>query len=104
MITPVGRKKDLQRIAVNLDYVLCTVDDVQKKVPLHSTKIQNDILHIYVFLDDQINGMITKFEVIDKQGEVYIERIDKINKSDFKGIYVAFSCKYNIREVNNVLH
>ncbi|MDN4093584.1 hypothetical protein QYF48_12235 [Brevibacillus agri] len=103
MITSTGRQKDLQRILDNLDHATYVLDGNTQIIPFYDTKIENDILHIYLYLDESVKGNITNFKVIDKNGDVYIDRADSINKSDLKGVYVAFSYKYDVKEVPNVL-
>lgn len=103
MITAAGRQKDLQRILDNLDHATYTVNGETNSIAFYNTKIENNILHIYLYLNESIEGNVTNFKIIDKDGEVYIDRADSINKSDLKGVYVAFSYKYEVKEVPNVL-
>lgn len=104
MITATGRQKDLQLILNSLSHATYTVNGETKTIAFYNTKIENDILHIYLYLNEAVKGNVTNFKVIDKDGDVYIDRADSINKSDLKGVYIAFSYKYEVKEVPNVLH
>lgn len=97
MITATGRQKDLQRILDNLDHATYTVDGETKTIAFYNTKIENDILNIYLYLNEAVEGNVTNLKVIDKDGDVYISRADSIIKSDLKGVYVAFSYKYEVK-------
>jgi hypothetical protein len=73
------------------------VDTVDTTVAIQSTNVVNNILYIYVWLNDTIKGTITDTKLIDKNGDVFAEKADNIVKDMIIGTLITF--KMTLTEV-----
>lgn len=65
-------------------------------IPLFQTRENGDQITFYLYLNASITGPITKFQLIDKDGEVFDDEPDSVNKKDINGILVAF--RYSLKK------
>lgn len=74
-----------------------TIGSTKYTTPLFKTERSGDVITFYLYLDDKVAGTITRFELIDKDGQVFDDQPDNISKPSLNGLLVAF--KYTIRRV-----
>lgn len=67
------------------------------KTPLFNVERSGDVITFYLYLDDSVEGNITKFELLDMNGEVFDDQPDNITKPSINGLLVTF--KYTIKRV-----
>ncbi|MCM3567839.1 hypothetical protein [Neobacillus mesonae] len=65
--------------------------------PIFNVQESGDTITFYLYFNDAISGSITKFQLIDQDGEVFDDQPDSISKSSLNGLLVAF--KYTIKRV-----
>lgn len=85
-------------ITSSIDHAILKINNIDTTVAIHSTNIANNILYVYVWLDDSIQGSITNVKLIDNDGDIFAEKVDSINKDTVEGILVSF--KFTLSEVS----
>jgi hypothetical protein len=66
-------------------------------MPIQSITQAGDVITVQFYLADSVSGTITRFQVIDKDGEVFDDQPDSIVKPALNGLLVTF--KYTISRV-----
>jgi len=99
MITQTGLNKVADRIKGLIANGRYTKDGVVGTIALHSTKLEGNILSVYLLFDNAFAGNFTKFELIDIDGAVFADQPDNITKVDTKLLLVTF--KFTVTEVIN---
>jgi hypothetical protein len=75
-----------------------TINGQEYKVPLHKAEIEADNkLAIYLLVDHQSTGTVTRAQLFDVHGELFDEKIVNIEKDDIQGVLIKFA--YEIKEV-----
>ncbi len=97
MITTAGLNKITEIFKGLIVSATCTIGSIAKDIVIDSiTQTGNSIL-VKLYLDDNISGTTTKFQLKATDGTVLIDRPDNIVKPNTKGLYVMFNV--NIQEV-----
>jgi hypothetical protein len=97
LITTTGQNKLAESLLSMISHARYTVDGVANDIPIHSTKITNNAVSIYILFDNNYEGNITKVELIDTDDEVFATQTDNIQKVDTKLLLVTF--KFTLAEV-----
>ena len=97
MITDLGKNKIVNNILVMIDHCEYKLDGVSQTVEIQTTKVDENTLVIYFWLDDSVKGKITEINLIDKEGDIFASKPDYIDKPDVKGLLISF--KFTINEV-----
>ncbi|MGG1600587.1 hypothetical protein [Paenibacillus naphthalenovorans] len=97
-------QKGLERLAKALDQILVsgtyTVDGVKKPIGLRRSIVQGNTVKKHLYLSDlEGNGRLTKFELIDDEGNVFAFKNDDKQKTSRKGLLISF--EFTIQEVSN---
>ncbi|MEI2466667.1 hypothetical protein [Niallia taxi] len=66
------------------------IGGVTKTTPVFKMLQEGDQLTVYFYLNDSVAGSITKFQVIDVDGEVLDDQPDSMTKKEINGLLVAF--------------
>ncbi|MBL5768232.1 hypothetical protein MXL46_08140 [Heyndrickxia sporothermodurans] len=74
-----------------------TLDGKKYKTPLFKTELSGDIITIYLYLDDNVSGKITRFELLDQDGDTFDDQPDNITKPNINGLLISF--KYSLKRV-----
>ncbi|XJZ25939.1 hypothetical protein ACF5W4_11055 [Bacillota bacterium Lsc_1132] len=74
-----------------------TIAGVAKTTPIFKVERNGDVITFYLYLDNNISGTVTKFELIDKDGTVFDDQPDNIVKPSLNGLLATF--KYTVRRV-----
>lgn len=75
-----------------------TVDGETKETKIYKVTVDDNKIRIFLYLDETKGvGNLSKFELIDDEGNVFDDKADSIEKGDLKGLLIAFD--YNIQEV-----
>jgi hypothetical protein len=74
-----------------------TMGGKKYKTPIFKTDLTGDVITIYLYLDDSVSGNITRFELIDQEGDVFDDQPDNISKPNINGLLVSF--KYTLKRV-----
>lgn len=73
------------------------IGGVTKTTPIFQTLQEGDQITFYLYLDDSVSGSITKFQLIDMDGEVFDDQPDSVSKKDINGVLVAF--RYSLKKL-----
>jgi hypothetical protein len=74
-----------------------TVGGVTKSINIFQIDQNGDKITVYLYLNDQIAGSITKYQLIDVDGDIFDDEPESITKTDLQGVLVAF--RYSIQKV-----
>jgi hypothetical protein len=74
-----------------------TIGGVKYTTPLFNVERSGDVITFYLYLDDTVSGTITKFELLDTNGDVFDDQPDNITKPSINGLLVTF--KYTVQRV-----
>ncbi|MDH6370541.1 hypothetical protein M2444_002321 [Paenibacillus sp. PastF-3] len=66
-------------------------------MPIQTITQVGDVITVQFYLADNVNGTINRFQIIDKDGEVFDDQPDSITKPALNGLLVTF--KYTITRV-----
>jgi len=69
------------------------VGGVTKNIDIFRIEQDGDQITVYLYLDDSIKGSISKYQLIDTDGDVFDDAPDSVTKSEIQGILVAFRYK-----------
>ena len=73
------------------------IGGVSYPTPIFQTIQSGDQITFYLYLDDSISGSITKFQLIDVDGDVFDDQPDSVSKKDITGVLVAF--RYSLKKL-----
>ncbi len=65
--------------------------------PIYKSDLTGDVITIYLYLDDSVSGKITRFELLDQDGDTFDDQPDSISKPSINGLLIAF--KYTLKRV-----
>ena len=74
-----------------------TIGGVTKDTPIFSSSVSGGNLIIQLYLDDNVAGTATKFQLKASDGTVLVDRPDNVVKTALKGLLIIFTI--NITEV-----
>lgn len=74
-----------------------TIGGTVTTMPIQSLTSSGDVITLQFYLADTVSGAITRFQVIDKDGAVFDDQPDSIQKPALNGLLVTF--KYTISKV-----
>ncbi|TRZ38522.1 hypothetical protein CEQ21_24360 [Niallia circulans] len=73
------------------------IGNVTYKIPLFKIDQDGDQITFYLYLDDSIAGAITKWQLVDVDGEVFDDQPDSVDKKSINGVLVAF--RYTLKKL-----
>ncbi|MGN8233245.1 hypothetical protein ACTHAL_001473 [Priestia flexa] len=74
-----------------------TLNGTKYKTPLYKVDLTGDVIKFYLYLDDKVTGNITRFELLDIDGQTFDDTPDSIDKKGISGLLVEFH--YTLRKV-----
>lgn len=91
MITTAGLNKMANAILGLVAKGTYTIGGVTKDLPIFGSEISANKLTVKLYLDDSINGTVTKFQLVGQDGTVLADRPDSVSKPATKGLLVVFN-------------
>lgn len=101
-LKPIALHKIAQRFVDNLRCALYTMDGSVKQMPIFNADVEDNIVRIYIYFDEEVGGSLTQVELVDKDGDVVAVAEREFIKPQEMGLYVAFKYKFTEEEVENV--
>lgn len=74
-----------------------TMNGIQYLIPIYRTDLTGDVITIYLYLDDSVSGTITRFELLDQDGDTFDDQPDNISKPNINGLLIEF--QYTLKRV-----
>lgn len=93
-LTAKGINKQLVRLKESLSRATYLQNGQQKTVDIFKVDIADNVIHIYVYLDDTVTGSISNISLVDKDGDVVAVATRQFTKPRTKGIYSVFAYKF----------
>lgn len=93
MITEKGKNVIATAIVNLIDHGLVTIGGTEKKIEIYRTTVVDNVLNIFLLLDDTYQGTITKKQLIDKNGNVVMDNSSEIIKDNSRSILIRFKVK-----------
>jgi len=98
VITQNGLNKITDALRNIITTATYTIGSTTTEIPISELTLNQNNITVKLYLDDNISGTITKFQLKAPDGMVVIERTDYIVKPLTKGLLVVFNI--NISETN----
>lgn len=95
MITSDGISFLYEAINNNLSHGLILVDGSDVQVDIHKTELLDNKIRIFLYADETISGNITRYQIIEKSGKVFMEKNDNIVKDNERGLLLLFEIQVN---------
>lgn len=73
------------------------VNNSYKDIEIQRFEKTSDSIKVYVYLDEDVVGTITKYRLITTAGKVFDERVDSVTKDNSRGLLTLF--EYQMKEV-----
>ncbi len=73
------------------------IGGVTKTIDIFETLQEGDQITFYLYLDDSISGAITKYQLIDLDGDIFDDQPESITKKNINGVLVAF--RYSVKKL-----
>jgi len=81
-----------------LDHGTYTVDGQTKNVDIRKIELKNTKIRVFLYLqDDQGVGELSRYQLIDDEGNVFDEKSINKTKTDVEGLLIGF--EYDMQEV-----
>jgi len=96
MITPHGMAQIANKILSLLAQGAYVKDGQQVTAPIFRKEYSEESIQVYLYLTDEDVGTFTKFQILDEEGNVILDKPENITKTADKGMLIAF--KVSIRE------
>jgi hypothetical protein len=96
-ITATAHSKMKDWLRNKISHGTYTIGGVEKSMPIRSLTQSGDVATLEFYLDDSVSGTITKFKVIDTDGDVFDDQPDAITKPALNGLLITF--KYTLKRV-----
>ena len=73
------------------------IGNVTYTISIFRVDQEGDQITFYLYLDDSIAGAITKWQLVDVDGEVFDDQPDSVEKKSINGVLVAF--RYTLKKL-----
>jgi len=90
VITQHAREQIAEYIKSELHEAVLTIDGTEEIFDLYDLILEGELLKVYILLDKQVEGDITKVQVNDEIDNVWLERDDDIDKPQDKLLLLSF--------------
>lgn len=98
-LTQIGLNKQASRFIDSISHAEYTINGATGTIDIFKTSIEGDVVKIFVYFDDSVDGDVGNVKLVDKDGDVVAEAERTFNKPQTKGLYVAFRYKFTEMEV-----
>lgn len=78
----------------SLAYATFLEDGKLRKVSIFKVNVVENIIKIYVYLDDTVKGVVKDVSLVDEDGDIIAIAKREFTKPRTKGIYVVFVYKF----------
>lgn len=93
MIAQKGLEVFNRAIAETITRAVCTIDGKDKTLPINSVTVSGATFKVNIYLDDTVNGTVSNTKLYDKDGNLLIQRADKVTKPAEKSLLIVFELK-----------
>lgn len=99
-LTQVGINKQLVRLRDSLSHATYLLNGQQKQVNIFKVDLDQNLIKVFVYLDDTVSGTVSKISLVDKDGDVVALADRQFVKPQSKGLYSVFAYRFVEVEVN----
>ncbi len=99
-LTQVGINKQLVRLRDSLSHATYLLNGQQKQVNIFKVDLDQNLIKVFVYLDDTVSGTVSKISLVDKDGDVVALADRQFVKPRSKGLYSVFAYRFVEVEVN----
>lgn len=97
MITEAGFNLLHRAIKDNADRPQVLIGSRWRDGQIQKTEVSNESIKIYCYFDETIVGRITRYRLLGKDGNTFLEKRDTADKDDSRGLLTMFEIQ--IKEV-----
>lgn len=99
-LTQVGINKQLMRMRDSLSHATYLLNGQQKQVDIFKVDLDQNLIKVFVYLDDTVSGTVSNISLVDKDGDVIALADRQFVKPQSKGLYSVFAYRFVEVEVN----
>lgn len=98
-ITSTGHNKQVEFLRSILSHARVTIGgQVRDNIEFLEVKREGtDLVVVHVYLDDTYEGTVSRVQLIDRDGDVFDDQPENVNKPMINGLLAVF--KYTLRKV-----
>lgn len=93
-LTQIGINKQLLRMQESLSHATYLLNGQQKQVNIFKTEIDQNLIKVFVYLDDTVSGTVKNISLVDKDGDVIALANREFIKPRSKGLYSIFAYRF----------
>jgi hypothetical protein len=93
-LTQTGIDKQLLRLQDSLSHATYLLNGQQKQVDIFKTEIDQNLIKVFVYLDDTVSGTVSNISLVDKDGDVIALAEREFIKPQSKGLYSVFAYRF----------
>jgi hypothetical protein len=90
LITEKGFEFLHRTIKSNIDKPQALIGSNWEDGIIQKMKVTDNSVQIYCYFDETVVGNITRYRILGKDGNVFLEKSDSITKTNEKGLLVLF--------------
>lgn len=90
MITDKGFEYLHRAIKNNIDKPQALVNGIWRDGKVQEIEVTSNSIKIYCYFDELVVGRISRYRLLGKDGNVFLEKADTADKSDERGLLVMF--------------
>lgn len=98
--TEVGINKQLTRLKDSLSHATYLLDGQEQQVNIFKTDIDQNLIRVFVYLDDTVSGTVSEISLVDTDGDVIALADREFIKPQSKGLYSVFAYRFVEVEVS----
>lgn len=99
-LTQIGINKQLIRLRDSLSHATYLLNGQQRQVNIFKVDLDQNLIKVFVYLDDTVSGTVSKISLVDKDGDVVALADRQFVKPQSKGLYSVFAYRFVEVEVN----
>lgn len=99
-LTQVGINKQLVRLRDSLSHATYLLNGQQKQVNIFKVDLDQNLIKVFVYLDDTVSGTVSNISLVDKDGDVIALADRQFVKPQSKGLYSVFAYRFVEVEVS----
>lgn len=99
-LTQIGINKQLIRLRDSLSHATYLLNGQQRQVNIFKVDLDQNLIKVFVYLDDTVSGTVSKISLVDKDGDIVALADRQFVKPQSKGLYSVFAYRFVEVEVN----
>lgn len=82
-----------------LSHAVINISGIQKNFPIKKINRKEDMIQVFVYLDEEVSGIITEEKLMLQTGHIFAQRFLNEQKDNERGLLILF--EYEFKEVQS---